>query len=1600
MRTAFSQQRQNARRKTRAPRRRFAGLEFLESKVLLSAFSESNMNGPWTFAGTSEIGGIQFDNAGNIAGGALIDASDSTVTPAGTYAIGANGTVSMTLNSAAIAGAMNGTRDVIAMSGTTVDQSLSVLVSGGSASFSDNDLNGAWTIEVNNSNPGSNGGGTIQFDGNGDVTGGTVTDGNGTPAIVGESYNINPDGTLSISIMSAHNNPISFTGALNASKDVLALSPLDLQAANADQDANLVVAVRSQGSYSDADAAGTWTLETEGGNGSVVLDAAGHISSGSFTTSSGQSASLSGAYTISSAGKITLNITMNQGGTIQHFTQTGAMNASRNVVVTNAITTTADGNLSILVKSTSQGPTLTSVVPLSVATPGSPFTITDDALLQHSNAADFDGSPIQFQITSLGTGSLTLNGDPVTTFPTTVSSGDTLLWTPAAGANGAITAFSVKAFDDTLSSAAPVPVAVNVIITNSISSANVNNTWSITGTNIQGSVQFDGAGDLTGGSVTDSSGDTLSPTGNYQLQPSGLFILGPGGSDVLTGAINASKDIVAVSANSDDGGSLAVLVNSQNPLNGSFAPADLAGKWEVLIDGSTPGSNGLGSVTLNVTGNVISGSVTTGSATFNVSGACVLNADGTVTATLVDTHDSSTITLTGAMDNSKDIISLSASSLEDAQANDSPVLMELVRSAGSYSAADLKGTWIFASNGASGALTFDGAGKVSSGLVDDGNDARVITGTYTVSAAGIVTFKGTATTAGISQAETFTGAINTTRNTFIINSVSNDSNNQNNLTVLINSADHAPTLTALKPFNSANGFVPAVGALPYTLTFGQLAGNATGFADMDGDALQLQVDAPATGATIQLDGVTQSAFPFNMSAGDSITITPAAAASGSVNVFSVRAFDGVLTSAKDIPVVLTVNPEPTISVAATASAALEVNNGIKGLGTVVFTRTGPTTLPLTVLYNVSGTANDGANYTELSGSLTISAGKSAGTITITPVDNLARTGSVGVTLTTVASGSHYILAAGVKGSATVTITDNNLAPLSVAGESLSATITAGTTPFASAGTYQLFFNASDNTFVNVGGPTLPSDMGTFTYARSGANTAAVTLDGINGTVDGTITFSSATAAVFSFTQDAGTGSQSSKVTLVAAPKTSFAPSTVFGQVEAHTIVSQNGVKASGTDQAIFDQATNSSLLVVVGFVPVQSSVNSYTYEKFGPNLGIVTFTNAASNDGFTTLLYSSATKATYVSTVDAGADAGDFQHGNSAVATTPAAPLAPASLAGATVGGVISAGAPPFAFEGASAFVVAASSYTFTQTTPLVSSSGTYTYERLTPTIGYLAFDDSVAGPSFDVLTFTSATKASYVLANIATSGWQRGTAVLTFTPDFSFAAIIKQKTFVQTAAVAPTVPQLDLEGDSGAYHFGAVLVSTLDSSVTSATLTGPSPASATLDSGNDFHLNNWYASLTDLDTAFPNGPYVLNVNSVDLGLQEINFSLTGDLYPAAPFVTNYNILQTLNASHAVTVTWAKETGGTAFDWFDFQVVDPSNDDNQVFFSQESPVNPQLNGTATGITIPAGTLLPGHQYVGHLEFFKEVSQTTTAAPGSLVAAYYSALTNFNITTTV
>jgi PKD repeat protein len=268
--------------------------------------------------------------------------------------------------------------------------------------------------------------------------------------------------------------------------------------------------------------------------------------------------------------------------------------------------------------------------------------------------------------------------------------------------------------------------------------------------------------------------------------------------------------------------------------------------------------------------------------------------------------------------------------------------------------------------------------------------------------------------------------------------------------------------------------------------------------------------------TVSRTGITTSALTVNYAIGGtanngvdyekltgSLTI-PAAAASASITVKPIDDLDYegdetvtvVLLSSSTYnvgkasdTVTIVDNDLPVVTITSTVAAVLE-----QGPGSAQFTvsRTGITSVPLTIYFAVSGTATDGIDFEKLPASLVIPAFASSATISVKPFDDFEYEGDETVTLT-LSGAPAYVL--GSARTATVTIVDNDLPKVTIAA-------TVATVPEQGPGSAQ------------------------FTVSRSGITSSALSVNyNVAGTatagedygpLPGTVTFQAgaATASIF------------------------------------------------------------------------------------------------------------------------------------------------------------------------------------------------------------------------------------------------------------------------------------------------------------------------------------------------------------------------------------------------------------------------------------------------------------------------------------------------------
>jgi hypothetical protein len=448
-------------------------LESLEPRTLLTAaLTNDALAGAWSFNGMGFSGSMSFDNVGNITASSLTDTTGAASTPTGNYTLDtATGALSLIFAGHTYAGSINSSADTIAVTLPGTTATLAVLAKSNAVAFTNADLKGTWSVLLNGNIANSTGTGTMFFDGIGHILGGPFKDAAGKGLLIAGTYSVSAAGVVTGSfafVDPAGHGTTAFTGQLNTSKDILSVNPTPFAAANAVHAPIMGLIVRTAAKTTADDIAGVWNISRDGLSGSITVADNGKITAGSITDASGNVNTVTGSLTVSSSKVLKLSLKLTHGTTTTSITETGVINDNRNVIAleqspSNSVASNSKNSLAILTQSQNRPPRLTSIKTLVNAIAATPFTINYATLLANSNAFDVDNDALGFVIETVSSGTLTVNGNAVVAGTTVVHSGDTLSWTPAAGAKGKIIAFTVRATDGALTTAADIPVAVNTL---------------------------------------------------------------------------------------------------------------------------------------------------------------------------------------------------------------------------------------------------------------------------------------------------------------------------------------------------------------------------------------------------------------------------------------------------------------------------------------------------------------------------------------------------------------------------------------------------------------------------------------------------------------------------------------------------------------------------------------------------------------------------------------------------------------------------------------------------------------------------------------------------------------------------------------------------------------------------------------------------------------------------------------------------------------------------------------------------------------------------------------------------------------------------------
>lgn len=224
-----------------------------------------------------------------------------------------------------------------------------------------------------------------------------------------------------------------------------------------------------------------------------------------------------------------------------------------------------------------------------------------------------------------------------------------------------------------------------------------------------------------------------------------------------------------------------------------------------------------------------------------------------------------------------------------------------------------------------------------------------------------------------------------------------------------NAAETLSTQTA----NNGTFTITRTGATTSSLTVSlSVSGSAINGSDYNRLPTTVTIPAGQTSTTLTLTPIDDTLSESNENA--TITLSNSSA----YNVDTTKS-NATVTIADNDRVL------PRVSIVATDAVAAETRIGqTANRGQFTITRTGSTAASLTLAYAVSGSATNGTDYSRLSGTVTIAAGRSSVNVTVSPVDDLAVEGTENVVVT-LNTGAAYAVDS-TKAAAAIAVLDNDV----------------------------------------------------------------------------------------------------------------------------------------------------------------------------------------------------------------------------------------------------------------------------------------------------------------------------------------------------------------------------------------------------------------------------------------------------------------------------------------------------------------------------------------------------------------------------------------------
>lgn len=171
-----------------------------------------------------------------------------------------------------------------------------------------------------------------------------------------------------------------------------------------------------------------------------------------------------------------------------------------------------------------------------------------------------------------------------------------------------------------------------------------------------------------------------------------------------------------------------------------------------------------------------------------------------------------------------------------------------------------------------------------------------------------------------------------------------------------------------------------------------------------------------------------------------------------------------------------------------------------------------------------------------------------------------------------------------------------------------------------------------------------------------------------------------------------------------------------------------------------------------------------------------------------------------------------------------------------------------------------------------------------------------------------------------------------------------------------------------------------------------------------EYQWHQQFASVAAMDAAYPSGDYTLSITGVNDSTYSSTLSIGSVSYLSVPLVSNYNALQAIDATQPFTVNWGAVSGTQGYDFFLVQIWSAPDLGNgwlsgDVLYTAPWPGQPgATNYLSTGVTVPAGVLAPGNEYVLGVGIRHIDSIDPFSYPGVPMATFYASADYMSIQT--